>query len=66
MRLMLIEGFRNEVISSLVEMARQENTPNDRANIAFVMGKIAKNIGDAGVKALVDKGVVEALVAMLL
>ena len=42
-------------VEALVEMAKQENTPNGRFNIAVLMGKIAQK-GDAGVKALVDKG----------
>ena len=50
-------------VEALVEMAKQENTPNGRFNIAVLMGKIAQK-GDAGVKALVDKGGVEALVKM--
>ena len=36
-------------------MAKQENIPNGRADIAFVMGEIASN-GDAGVNKLIEAG----------
>ena len=42
-------------IEALVAMANQENTPNGRASIAFVMGQIAK-IGAAGVNKLIEAG----------
>ena len=47
----------------LVEMARQENIPRGTGICAFVMAKITQ-LGDAGVRALVDKGGGEALVKM--
>ena len=42
---------------------QQENTPEGRASIAFVMGEIAK-IGDAGLNKLIEAGGAEALVEM--
>ena len=50
-------------IEALVAMAKQENTPEGRASIAFVMDKIAQK-GDAGVNKLIEAGGIEALVEM--
>ena len=44
-------------------VTRQENTPEGRASIAFVMSEIASN-GDAGVNKLIEAVGIEALVKM--